>query len=87
MLSFVFSRSDNHLTIKSFRIYWIKIDHVLLKMIMIDSYETVHSLAPQSSTIYNNAIKNNHTIKNVYFNDAEKMVSCKKNTCIYDLKH
>jgi len=56
-------------------------------MIMIDSYGTVHSLAPQSSTIYNGAIKYNLTIKNVYFNDAEIMVSCKKNTRIYDLKH
>ena len=56
-------------------------------MIMIDSYETVHSLAPQSSTIYNGAIKYNLTIKNTYFNAAEIIASCKKNTRIYDLNH
>ena len=40
MLSFVFTRSDCHLTIISL-IHWIKIDYVLLQLIMIDSWEHV----------------------------------------------
>ena len=41
MLVFLLTRSYCHLTI-IILIYWNKIDHVLLYMIMIDSWETVH---------------------------------------------
>ena len=42
MLSFVFTRSDCHLTIITLTlIHWITIDHVPLKMIKIDSLGTV----------------------------------------------
>jgi len=49
-LSFVFTRSDCHLTLITL-IYWIKNDHVLLKMIMIDSWGTVHSAALTCSLV------------------------------------
>ena len=41
IILFVFTRSDNDLTIITL-FYWIKIDHVLLQMIMIDIWGTVN---------------------------------------------
>jgi len=49
-LSFVFSRSDCHLTIVTV-IHWITIDHVLLYMIMIDHWKTENWLCYKEDNI------------------------------------